>query len=149
MQASDFDNLQFGKPVRSMLDPLLILTLKNPADMRAVFEELLGCGAAMFLVSKANQAATLEASRALLDLIKDVTFRSLPAYLPLFREKNLGYLAAETAVRQSVEPLEIYFRENPEEGSMLLLSRAPLETALAATGGVWNPQQRIWQFDRG
>ena len=132
MTAADFYSFEFKKKMRSMLDPLMALA---PADLPAAaeaYEQLAGYGNTTLVLSS---LAAVDLGRrftaATLPLVKDDTFRTFELYLPLYNRRNLSMFTP-------LPEMSLYFRECPEEGTLLLVSSSALQPQLEAAGLVFD-----------
>ena len=115
-----------------MLDPLLALAPADVAAAASAFQQLSGYGNTTLVLSSLDAAALGRAfTEATLPLVKDDTFRTFELYVPLYNRRNLATFVPPPNV-------ELYFRECPEEGTMLLVSSAPLRPQLEAAGLVFD-----------
>jgi hypothetical protein len=145
MTADDFYAHQFDKPMRSMIDSMLAVSVRNNVDAQRIFEIIAGYGNTTVIFSLLDEAALRkQMSSPLRALIQDVCFQTSDPYIPMLNARNAAYVGCSSEVQAALAGVNVYFRECPEENGILLLSRVPLGKAFEAAGAHWNEHARSW-----
>ena len=125
----DFTNLELGQLPRPLMYPLLHIS-GGPEARIAAADELFGFGSNLEVLASVDSETLLkQCGGPLTEPIRDPVFLGYPFYFPLlsvgsFQASRSGDLA------KWLPGIELYMRESPEDGGILLISAIPLRPYL-------------------
>ncbi|HLH05058.1 MAG TPA: hypothetical protein VKX25_19980 [Bryobacteraceae bacterium] len=131
----ELEELEEGQPPRTLMPQLFQITTNGNSHRHAI-ETMLGTGTLLcaFAQSPASRV-TAAAGDLFLPQIRDPEFRVFRYYFPLINSATLAAAALRAdGARDWFCETNVYLRESPEDGGLLIASRESLTPAFEALG---------------
>ena len=150
MTQEDFYSYELGKKMRSILDPVFSVKPADVAVASGVFELIAGYGNTTLIFSQMDsEVLGKQMTAGVLPLVVDETFRCFPLLVPFLNGRNVGYLESSPAVVSALEGVDLYFRECPEEDTVIIASREDLRAGFEEVGIVFDRVSKGWGIVAG